>query len=204
MNKLLRCQLSYRYGLIVLLSLILSCNAESTVSLDNLDPDRTLSDLSENDLVAVCRDIRSERQTIYRENPDGTCRHIAFHSNLAWEVASDDLEACESIVEDCKNGGAEYVFTDNCTDERRIVNGCEVTVGYLKSCIESRRSLLRVAVSEANETDASCEIRAEGFEGWPDSFYEYSDHPHECEEIYLDDSCSLILSTFDRYVGDLS
>ena len=206
MNRQWSRQLGCRYVPVVFLYLISSCDSndsKETVSLDNLEPDRALSDLSDEELTAICHDIRSERQNIYRENPDGMCRRIAFHSNLVWEGVSDDLEACNNIVEDCKKEGADYVFIDNCNDERRLNLSCDVTVGYLKSCIETRRQLLRAEVLDANEKNASCELRAEGFEGWPASFYEYSDHPDECEEIYLDDSCGLILGTFDRYADDL-
>ncbi|MCP4674382.1 MAG: hypothetical protein GY854_02455 [Deltaproteobacteria bacterium] len=107
MNKYANCKLCSWSGLVVLLLLGSSCDSEDPESMKDIDSDRYLSDLSDKELVNICRDIRSERQKIYREHPDGMCRRIAFHSNLVWEGASDDLEACNNIVEDCKNGGAE-------------------------------------------------------------------------------------------------
>jgi hypothetical protein len=208
MNKQLCERSRWEYCLLVIPLLILSCNSQGSnskgsASLDDYNTDMLISELSKNELIDICREERGEWINIYGEDPEGMCRHLAFHSNLVWEGATDDLEACENIVDDCMKRGAEEVFIDNCTDERRLVTDCDKTIGYLKTCLENRRQLLQTAVSDANDTNASCEIRAQGFTGWPQSFYDYSDHPAACEDIFLDDRCSLILSTFDRYADDL-
>ena len=174
----------------------------SGIIIDELDQNALISDLKESEMIGVCREILNERKDLYRENTEEMCLFLAYHSSLVWEETSNDLVACEGIVNDCETSGINEVFVDDCNfDGRltRIVN-CPVTVGYLKSCLNRRSQLLIDAVESAR--NATCEIRAEGFSGWPIPMSDYEDEPRECEDIYLDDNCSLILQRFNKYDDD--